>query len=1475
MLSAGAAGVVGNRADAGLMRLVRRPDPDFVDRIARLASGASDVAVDRAAFSRWLGDQRTFDLLSRLAARPGASGDAGLREFAEEYASELLETAEDFQIVAGDESVDPQAKVAELIACTLLVLWEESDPVQRPLFILLGDTTALRQGQEQLLGLVQSLMNANSGRGETVRSGTADSEAQLERAAGAVSGSLPAPPPPELFCARPALHRRVLDLVKLDNGGRAPVLAMVGMGGSGKTLLAQAIADDEEVKAGFPDGVLWLDVGDTPEAVCQATVLAALGGTVFGESVAAGKTALRQRLSGARCLMILDDVTRAVQVTALDVLGLGSALLITTRDQNTLPHGTRICPVGAFELADPSERDDALSMLARYAGGALELPRPAAEEVIVRCGGLPLALATCGAMASGGYPWASIVTLLREADLGALQVAFRDYPHPSLLAAIAVGANALDEHSLSLYEQLAVFSTRGPVPVAAAARLWAPHGLDADRALRTIIFLAHRSLLTYRPDDATFLLHDLQYDYASWRLGQRLTGVHGGLADTYLATWGGLEDGLPGLRTPSTAAMDDGYPLRHLTSHLSRGGRSAELDRLLAIEDRGNEHHAVNAWFAAHDRSGEIVNYINDLLRARSSSMVATDQAISAHRLGASLGMEIRYSLMAASIASRTRQISTELLKRLIAADMWSPGRGLDHAQRLTDPFSRLEALATVYPYLPVADQPATIDQALAAATAIDGDYTRAEGLQLLVPHLTPEQREAIIRGAHLPNDLLAKALPTAVEADTPGTEAPAGVPPRLAAELRNDAIKARTAVTDIQYRLKILARGFPYLPADLREEMLAEALTVASALTSPDERARALAKLAPLLPPSQRTAVMAHALAVISSIVGDYWRSEALAAVAYAVPPKLHADALAIIRSFWHGESREVALSSLAPYLSPEMAEVAYEIAADIAGGQARASALTVLADRVHPGRQRQVLAQALASANAIPFDESSIAALAALARHLPQDEKNAVISEALDATRLIPSAVSRANALVLLAPLLPPELMADALAETSRIEYDGCRAQTMQALAPRLSPGLLTEALASCRSIKSNETRAEALASLAPYLPPAERAQAAAEALDAAGLSHNGTSRSKAMAALGALLPPELLPRAFAIATAMTHGRSSVLSDLAPYLSSEQADDALLAASYAPGDHRHQDVLISLAPYMSSEQLTLALEVAAAISNNWAKSEVYAALLPYVTESERPGLLAHVLETTSRNIAFGGSRAEDFAALVPYIPESQRSGIVADALARTVDLSDGGTAWALAVLAPYLPQNLLPKALSVAFGISDWESRAECLRVLARYLPSALMANAVSRACATSGDARRAKALAALAPHLGPELLVKAISANPDGHADLVIAIMSRGASDLHPFGGDQILVNLVRRSIDETTRNTCLGSITALAPAIAAIGGVNAVRECVKTISDVHRWWPLSEGTSRRKCFEEIPALIANRALIALTECSASIP
>lgn len=531
------------------------------------------------------------------------------------------------------------------------------------------------------------------------------------RAAGAFSGSLPAPPPPELFCARPALHRRVLDLMKSRGGGGAPVVAMVGMGGSGKTLLAQAIADDEEVKARFPDGVLWLDVSDTPEAVCQATVLAALGVSVLGGSITASKTALRQRLSETRCLMVLDDVTGAVQVTALDVLRPGSALLITTRDQDTLPHGTHICPVGAFELADPRDHADALSLLAQYAGGAPELPAAGAEyaeEVVTRCGGLPLALAICGAMVSGSYSWASMVTLLREADLDALQMAFRDYPHPSLLAAITVGANSLDERTLSLYEELAVFSARGPVPVAAAASLWSPHGLDADHALRTIVFLARRSLLTYRPDGSTFLLHDLQYDYVGWRVGQRLAELHGRLADTYLAAWGGLEDGLPGLSMPEEPSADMRYGLIHIPDHLAKADRDDQLHALLAAEARSGTAGSGNVWFDAHDRIGRTAEYLADINLASGRGQKATDAARTPAERSLGIGLEVWYALARSSLASIAGKIPDRLLTSLVRRRVWSVGQARAYATMIPANDDRAAALTGLAGLL----KPGTSDRA-------------------------------------------------------------------------------------------------------------------------------------------------------------------------------------------------------------------------------------------------------------------------------------------------------------------------------------------------------------------------------------------------------------------------------------------------------------------------------------------------------------------------------------------------------------------------------------------------------------------------------------------------------------------------------------------------------------------------------------------------------------------------------------------
>ena len=106
-------------------------------------------------------------------------------------------------------------------------------------------------------------------------------------------------------------------------------------------------------------------------------------------------------------------------------------------------------------------------------------------------------------------------------------------------------------------------------------------------------------------------------------------------------------------KQPAAASIDDGYPLRHLARHLHHAGRDADLHRLLATANTESSGHEVNVWFTAHDHADRLASYLDDLARARNNSATATDHALARHQPASSLGTEIRYALMAASIASR------------------------------------------------------------------------------------------------------------------------------------------------------------------------------------------------------------------------------------------------------------------------------------------------------------------------------------------------------------------------------------------------------------------------------------------------------------------------------------------------------------------------------------------------------------------------------------------------------------------------------------------------------------------------------------------------------------------------------------------------------------------------------------------------------------------------------------------------------
>ncbi len=378
---------------------------------------------------------------------------------------------------------------------------------------------------------------------------------------------------PRQFVARATdaaeLKRAVLSATEQLAGVSAAKSAGVfGQGGIGKSVLAAAVARDDEVRRAFADGVYWLTFGQQPNVVALQETLAEMltGSRVEFETSNIGTIALRDKLRDKECLVVLDDVWHAPHAEAFDVLGPRSRLLVTTRDRQVLTGlGAATCDL------DVLDRESALALLANWSGIA-ELPAVAAE-VAKECGDLPLALSLAGAQVREGASWEEVLTALKRGDLE-----FLDHPHGSVFKALGASVDALAEDARARYLELAIFPEDTPVPESVIVRLWS-QALNEERAKRLIRTLAHRALL-YRDDgpDHAVTFHDLQGDYLRLLAAADTSAVHAKLIDAYEATL--TNAGAIAVRWGSLPASE-AYLWQHFGYHLLEAGRGPLLDALV------------------------------------------------------------------------------------------------------------------------------------------------------------------------------------------------------------------------------------------------------------------------------------------------------------------------------------------------------------------------------------------------------------------------------------------------------------------------------------------------------------------------------------------------------------------------------------------------------------------------------------------------------------------------------------------------------------------------------------------------------------------------------------------------------------------------------------------------------------------------------------------------------------------------------
>jgi hypothetical protein len=967
-----------------------------------------------------------------------------------------------------------------------------------------------------------------------------------------------APPLPAYYVSRANviddLRNRLLAEATV---GTLPMTAVHGMGASGKTTIAAAIA--YELREHFTDGVLWVEVGQRPqESDLQAKAnewISALGGSEV--NLRKAFSCLRDILIDKSVLLVVDNVWETKDAKPFLVGGPKCHVLITTRLADVVEDSGSY----TYELPDMT-RQQSFELLERRLDRKIEeAERSDAELLITAVGSLPLALVLTAVRVSRGASWSSL-----NAALGAENVRWQVLENakrrrkrkeedkieqeadPRLLGSLSLSLNWLrkdDPEAWEAFIWLGVLVQGVRINAQVVSLLW---NVDKDLASDLLELLSNDSLLiadariTLMGESLqSYRLHDLFHDLArtllinpkeSWvggelpGLGLTMPQAHARLIERYRQRCGdGKWHALP----------DDGYVFSHLAWHMLRAGQEGnrydDLYRLIN-KDKG--------WmFAKLAKFGSPQPFAADIDLAIQGANLETPRNIV---------QVICNCLISATLVSQATSVPPKALAVLTRCGQVE--KALGYAALMQQSEARNNAYLLIGKVLLDHDRSEhgnatarhALRHALAAVHAIPNELNKARALNELADAFAQAgDREGLTRAL-----AVAKAVQDEVCRDVAlfGTAFLAmGVTFSLAR--MGMYVEALREVQGIQYeshRAGVLAVMAWELANVGDEEGLKQALAVAQAIEDQESREKALAGVkeaqARIGAQTKEKQTAVEVSSVSRSIEDEPSKYEELAAISSTSSHvddkiKLRQD-LTAAQAIQNEAQKAEALTGVARALAEagdkEGLKQALMAAQAIQGETWKAEALAGVAQALAEAGDKEGLKQAFTAVQAIQNAKRKFHALGVLAECMAkvglqtesmvavqaiQDEADKGEESLVDVRDSVSALVGVAQALAEAGDL---EGLKRTLSLAQAIEKDGDKASEVVKVVARAlaKAGMQTEALAAVQTIHNEGARAEALTQVAWALAKAGDKNGLKRVLAEARSIKDVESRAKALASV-----------------------------------------------------------------------------------------------------------------------------------------------------------------------------------------------------------------------------------------------------------------------------------------------------------------------------------------------------------------------